>query len=154
MKNEFRRALKPDAEPFDEIRIVCEPRFKDSELSGSEWRTRYYTDFYRNGNLIWRNFGHTSMNAAANLFSHTYCEATENGYGMFAGEGEYCDQEGCARLATVWLEQIEEGCGRCGHRQKPDFSRPYRGFCETHANRGNSRLGDTDKSYVPLEGKP
>lgn len=31
-------ALRPDAQAFDEIRIVTVPRYKQSGLSGDEWR--------------------------------------------------------------------------------------------------------------------
>ena len=46
------RALKPDAQAFDEVRIVTVPRYKRSDLSGDEWRISAEIQFYRNGVLI------------------------------------------------------------------------------------------------------
>ncbi len=151
----FHRTQKPEAQGFDEVRIVCVPYFKESDLSGSEWRTRYYTRFYRNGNLIDENCsGHTSLDHAVHLLSHTYAEALDHGRGYFAGEGNYCDQEGCAKLATVYLEQIKTGCGRCGTVKESEYSRPWRAFCEDHSTRGDSRLDDMDANYVKLDKRP
>lgn len=150
----FRRDLKPQAAGFDKIEISCEPYLKQSGLSGSEWRTRYCTRFYRNGQQVHENFGHTSLNSAVNLLTYTYYEALDNGQGYFAGEGDFCDQEGCAEKATVWLEKTIEGCGRCGGQNVDTFSRPYRGFCEKHSYRGDSRLDDMDERYTRLESKP
>ena len=144
-----RRAIKPDAAAFDEIRIVCVPRYKESELSGSEWRVSYHTEFYRNGNLVFRNDVHTSLDFAVHLLSHTYLNAIDNGFAMYAGEGDFCDQEGCKNKATVKLVQTKEGCGRCGNVKEPEFQTPYRLFCDRHKVRGDSSIDDADCNYQP-----
>lgn len=154
MEKKLTRAQKPAAQAFDEIKIICEPYFKQSGLSGDEWRTRYYTEFYRKGNLIHRNEGHTSLDSAVHLLSHTYLEAIDNGNGFFDGEGNYCDQEGCKEIAIIQLEQTKQGCDRCGEVSEPKFSRLYRTFCEKHSVRGDSRLDDMDINYIKLETKP
>lgn len=151
----YHRALKPEAQGFDEIRIRCENYYKTSGLSGSEWRTRYITEFYRNGHLVETNYsGHTSMDAAVHLLSHTYHTALDSGKGYFAGEGDYCDQDGCRETATVYLEQIKEGCGHCGAVKEPEYSRPWRAFCDKHKVRGDSRLDDMDENYIQMDRKP
>lgn len=148
------RAQKPDAQGFDEIRIRTEPYFKESGLSGDEWRIRVYTEFYRKGNLVHTNNGHTSMDYAVWLLSHSYIEALDNGYGYFAGESDYCDQEGCSNKATITYECKESGCGRCGNVEAPKWSRPYRKFCERHKRRGDSSLDDMDAHYSAIETPP
>lgn len=147
MDKKYRRALKPDAQPFDEIRIVTRPYFKNSGLSGSEWRTRFYTQLYRKGNLVFEDEGYTSLESAVHLLSHTYLSAIDNGKGYFAGEADYCDQEGCSNKANVIYECLREGCGACGNTKEPEFFIPYRQFCHQHCVRGDSRLDDMDEHY-------
>lgn len=151
----FHRTQKPEAQGFDEVRIVCKPYFKTSGLSGDEWRTRYITEFYRNGKIVETNYsGHTSMDSAVHLLNASYYTALDSGKGYFAGEGDVCDQEGCAEPATVHLEQIKTGCGRCGTVKEPEYSRPWRAFCEEHSKRGDSRLDDMDANYAKLDKRP
>lgn len=49
MGDKARRALRPDAQACDEIRIYTVPRYKTSGLSGDEWRISAVTEFYRKG---------------------------------------------------------------------------------------------------------
>ena len=151
MENNLRRALKPDAQAFDEIRIRTIPRFKDSELSGSEWRISAETQFMRNGEVVHETHAR-DVETAIRLLDYHFLEACDHGKGFFAGDGDICDQEGCAKVSTVTLEQISEGCGKCGTVRAPEYSRPYRKFCDMHKHRGDSDLDDMDDSYKPLEG--
>lgn len=147
--NDLRRAQKPDAQAFDEIRITTVPRFKESELSGDEWRISAKTEFMRNGVVV-HETGARNVETAVRLLDYHFLEACDHGKGYFAGEGDICDQEGCANPATVSLEQIVEGCGRCGTTKAPEHSRPFRKFCNRHKERGNSSLDDMDESYKDL----
>jgi hypothetical protein len=79
--------------------------------------------------------------------------ACDNGLGYFAGEGDICDQEGCQNTATVTLEQIKEGCSRCGNVKAPEYSRPVRKFCDRHKRRGDSSLDDMDEHYKEIGGE-
>jgi len=152
MENNLRRALKPDAQAFDEIRIITVPRFKDSEYSGSEWRISARTQFLRNGQVM-HETGARNVETACNLLSFHFLQAIDEGKALFAGEGDFCDQEGCAETATVVLEQIKEGCGQCGHTKTPEHSRPYRKFCKRHSHRGDSSLDDSDDCYKEQQPK-
>ncbi len=149
MENNLRRAQKPDAQGFDEIRIITAPRFKESELSGNEWRISAVTQFMRNGVVIHETSAR-NVETAAHLLSYHLLEAYDHGKGYFAGEGNICDQEGCANPATVTLEQIKEGCGKCGSVKQPEYSRPFRKFCDRHKQRGDSSLDDMDESYKEI----
>lgn len=73
-----RRALKPDAQAFDEIRVYTVPRFKDSKLSGSEWRISATVEIWRKGRLI-HETGFRNVETAAQLMAHTYMNAVDNG---------------------------------------------------------------------------
>ncbi len=147
--NQLRRALKPDAQAFDEIRITTVPRFKDSGLSGSEWRISSLTEFYRKGKLV-HSVGHGNIEYACRLLDHDFIAACEDGKAFFAGENDVCDQEGCSEKATVSLEQIKEGCGQCGNTKTPEYSRPIRKFCDRHKHRGDSSLDDADDCYKEI----
>lgn len=151
--NILRRNQKPDAQAFDEIRIITVPRFKDSELSGSEWRISAQTQFMRNG-VVMHKTGARDVETAIRLLNYHFLEACDHGKGYFAGEGDICDQEGCAEPATVYLEQIKTGCGRCGTVKEPEYSRPWRAFCEEHSKRGDSHLDDMDTNYAKLDKRP
>jgi hypothetical protein len=143
------RAQKPDAQAFDEIRITTVPRFKESGLSGDEWRISALTQFYRKGKMVHQT-AHGNIEYAVRLLDHDFLSACDNGIGYFAGEGDICDQEGCQDAATVTLEQTKEGCSRCGNVKEPEYSRPFRKFCDRHKRRGNSSLDDMDDHYKEI----
>lgn len=149
MDNSLRRALKPDAQAFDEIRITTIPRFKESELSGDEWRISAVTQFLRNGTVM-HETGARNIETAVHLLSYHFLEACDNGKGYFAGESNICDQEGCADPATTTLEIIKEGCGHCGNVKDPEYTRSFRKFCSRHKHRGDSSLDDMDKHYKEI----
>lgn len=154
-ENEVRwqRALKPDAQAFDKIEIITVPRYKESELSGDEWRISTAVVFYRKGVEIHRQSA-GDIPSATKYLAWFHDQALWDGKGFFAGEGDACDQEGCAETATVWLKKIH-AYERDGHKRDIDPGRPeYRGFCERHKCRGDCGLDDADVNYVRLPKKP
>lgn len=150
--NESKRlnyAIKPDAQAFDEIRLVTIPRFKQSELSGDEWRISVNIEFYRNGIKIHETWGGHEMEAACGHLYSKLHETTDNGIGYFAGDGIHCDQEGCSNKATVLYKIKQRYCvggGKCGQK-KESYGDEHRCFCEKHKHRGNSDLEDNDDNY-------
>lgn len=141
-------AIKPDAQAFDEIRIRVVPRFKDSELSGSEWRISAVTEFYRKGQLICSEQCSNMETAAGLCYAH-YVRAVDNGNGYFAGDGIHCDQEGCNEKAAFKYSIKQDYCsgyGNCGQK-KDMYNGALRHFCEKHSHRGDSDLQDNDKNY-------
>ncbi len=148
MFNKPSKALKPDAQAFDEVRIVTVPRYKQSGMSGDEWRISATIQFYRKGKLICEEHS-GDVEHACNFAGWYYSNAVSNGNGHFAGEPGICDQEGCAALATVTLKLKSRYC-REGH--KHDTCRvEYRQFCDQHKTRGNCGLDDADINYEPME---
>lgn len=147
-QREVNFALRPDAQGFDEVRIVTVPRYKTSGLSGDEWRISGAIQLYRKGKLIHerhvRNVEMGCVFAAA-----AYYEAQDDGKAYFAGDGIHCDQEGCNAAAEVRYRLIHNFC-REGHQTDPH--RPtYRHFCERHKKRGDCALEDADVNYVSGE---
>jgi hypothetical protein len=144
----MRRDLKPDAQAFDRIIIDTVPRWKDSEMSGSEWRISASIKFYRKGILVHESFA-SDVQHASYLVGARYIEACDNALGYFAGEGVLCDQEGCSETATIKLKKKFDYC-REGHRSI-EPSNAYRMFCEKHKTRGNCGLDDADINYEEMK---
>lgn len=152
----YRRAAKPDAQPFDEIRLVTLPRFKTSGMSGDEWRISVAVEFYRKGRLVKREGCGSRMDYAVAMLGWYYHRAVDDGHGYYAGERDYCDQEGCSKQAVV------------AYRVKREFSRdnphewskpaggdsllgvPVRLFCDEHRRRGDAGFDDSDDNYEEI----
>lgn len=142
-----RRDLKPDAQAFDKVVIETVPRWKESELSGSEWRISASIKFYRKGVLVHED-GCGNIEYACYLVGAKHIEACDNAKGFFAGERDICDQEGCEEKATVTLWKKANYC-REGHRSEIAFNdqQPYRMFCDKHKTRGDCGMDDSDSNY-------
>lgn len=142
-------AVRPDAQPFDEIRLRIQPRFKESELSGDEWRISVITEYYRKGTMVHETQSGGDIDVAAGLLYGRLIEAQDDGKGYFAGDGIHCDQEGCNNKATVVFKILQRYCvggGKCGQKTK-SYSEQHRCFCDKHKHRGDCDLEDNDKNY-------
>lgn len=138
------RAIRPDAQGFDAVAIETVPRWKDSELSGSEWRISASIKFFRKGILCHEEHVR-NVETACNLLSWFHARALDDGKGYFGGEKGTCDQEGCSQPGITKLYQKKEYC-RSGHAS--ELHRPtYRLFCEKHRRRGDCGLDDSDTNY-------
>ncbi len=139
-----RRDLRPDAQAFDRIEIETVPRWKDSELSGAEWRISSTTKFYRKGKLIHEEYA-GDVAYGAYLVGARHITACDNALGYFGGIDDLCDQEGCAEKAT-WKHTKKFDWCREGHKST-EPSNAYRLFCERHERRGDCGLDDNDSNY-------
>lgn len=153
MTNINNRDIRPDAQGFDEVRLVTVPRYKTSGLSGDEWRISVIAEYYRKGRLITSEFIAHKMETAVNFLGYKYVVASENHPGAyFGGEGDFCDQEGCSKIAT-WTAVKKFDWSRDGHKsEKP--SKSYRLFCDQHKIRGDCGLDDSDSNYEFIEHRP
>lgn len=145
-------ALRPDSQAFDEIRIFTVPRYKTSGLSGDEWRISATVQLIRKEKVI-KETGYGNVEYATRLLSHFLLTTIENGEAYFTGEGDSCDQEGCAHKATVFYQLKKSWCSSCG-TPKDTFSKSFRKFCEIHKRRGDCGLDDADANYILLENDP
>jgi len=149
MSEKYNYAIRPDAQPFDEIRIRIIPRYKESDISGDEWRISVLTEYMRKSKVVHSTTSGSSIEAAAGLLYGRLIEAQDNGKGYFGGDGIHCDQEGCSNKATVLLKIIKQFCvggGNCGQEIKSHIDH-YRCFCEDHKQRGDCDLEDNDENY-------
>lgn len=140
-------ALRPDAQGFDEVRIVTVPRYKESELSGDEWRISALIQFWRKGKVVCEVGSCRDIEAAVTMLGGEYLRSLD-GYAYYAGDAVHCDQEGCANAAAVRYQLKANYC-RSGHKTEP--SRPeFRHFCERHKTRGDCGLEDADANYIEV----
>jgi hypothetical protein len=146
------RALKPDAQAFDEVRIFTVPRYKTSGLSGDEWRISATIQLLRKGKVVAER-GAGTVESAAQFLPAFILQSIDDGLGYFAGEGDVCDQEGCSNPATVTYKLKKHYCKE-GHESEIVFGAQIRRFCQKHSKRGDCGLDDADRNYELLEGTP
>jgi len=139
------RAMKVGAQGFDEVRILTVPRWKESELSGDEWRYHAEIQFFRKGILVHSAGTRNIENACAQIGWH-HADGLDSGKGYFAGEGDFCDQEGCSEKATVALK-LKRGFTRDGLERRLSEGGEYRCFCDRHKHRGDCSMEDSDGNY-------
>jgi len=141
-------SIRPDAQAFDEIKIVTVPRYKTSGLSGNEWRISARVDFMRNG-AVKHSTTCRDVETAASFLSYYLAIAGEEGYAYFASEEKFCDQEGCHETGQFVFRVKEKVCvgwGNCGSKLET-YSDRFRQFCENHKERGDSDMEDNDDNY-------
>jgi len=144
-----RRAEKPDAQGFDEVRIITVPRYKSSGLSGDEWRISGVCQLFRKGKVI-HEFGMANVENCAKALPAEIMKAHDEGKFYFAGEYNICDQEGCSDKATVIYRLKKKFCNESYIHPAIEYKReesPIRMFCERHSKRGDCGLEDSDDNY-------
>lgn len=151
--NKQNRALKPDAQGCDEVRITTVPRYKTSGLSGNEWRISSKVEFFRKGKVIHEAYNGDIEGAVKMLYAH-FAQAHDEGKMYFAGEGDFCDQEGCKEKATIVYRLKKKFCcggGKCGQEVRM-YGDEIRMFCARHSTRGDCGIEDADDNYEIIEG--
>ncbi|TXH45596.1 MAG: hypothetical protein E6Q97_31090 [Desulfurellales bacterium] len=150
-----RRANRPNSQLVDEIRIVTVPRWKESEMSGDEWRISARIDFYRKGQVVGSK-GARDVATAARFVDWFMVSEAENGkIDVPDTLGNFCDQEGCCKPWTVRY-RLKERYGRDGKVIPPskwmEGVIEYRAFCDEHKDRGDCGLDDADRNYEQMDG--
>lgn len=147
------RAERPDSQFVDEIRIVTVPRWKESEMSGDEWRISARIDFYRKGVVVGSK-GARNIETAARFADWFLVSGRENGEIDVPNTlGDCCDQEGCCKPWTTRLK-LKQRYGNDGRVIDQKWMKDvvqYRAFCDEHKERGDCGLDDADTNYEPME---
>ena len=140
---------------FDEITLRTVPRFKESELSGDEWRTSVEIQFKKKGVLIYEGSGGTTMTDAALRLSQHFDAANKSLIEKHKELERFCAQSGCAKKATNSYLIKKKRCGTCGGNfGDGELDMRYvRDFCAEHSNRGDCDLEDCDFNYKLVEKK-
>lgn len=144
-----RRAHRPNHQAFDEVRITTSPRYKESHLSGDEWRISARIQYLLKGRLVhersWRN-----ADTALRYGDYGVVEMFEiSMQAKLPDVSDLCDQEGCAEKAK-WRMHLKKRYRNDGSSYDP-LSPEYRCFCEKHKRRGDCGLDDADNNYHTIE---
>lgn len=140
------RAMRPNHQAFDEVRITTHPRYKESEYSGDEWRISGVIRFYNKGHLLGQS---SYRNAETALRWGDWSAVSLFESGQVDTNIEFiddrCDQEGCSSRWTHLfdLKKRFRDDGSVKEMPWPE----YRCFCDKHSRRGNCGLDDADNNY-------
>lgn len=145
------KAHKAD-ETYDEVRLRQVERWKESEMSGDEWRFSWTIELIRKGKVIAQSGAHRLSDAIARLawFRLTAGESDEYDSTWHNRERveKICMQPGCCEVATVTLRLKDEYSAQGEGPLPPSpLGQPLRRFCKRHSGRGNCGMEDADSNY-------
>lgn len=140
----------PHDERFDTVTVECEPRWKESGLSGDEYRFSYIVRFFRKGELIIQR-SYSRLEWALEAMRPGY-PADEKSFDHEAWDRtkDKCDQPSCAKEASVFYERLKPYTKQGQELVKRADFLEYRQFCEDHTTRGDCALDDADHNYRPI----
>lgn len=147
-----------DDEFYDEVRLRVVERWKESELSGDEWRFSYVVEFCRKGQvLIQRGFSRLEW-ALAHVPSIPLNDlsygADEEHQDVARELTKYtlCFQPGCTNDATREFRLLKLFTPRSGVEMPASDYYDHRvRYCDRHAeNRGDCGLMDSDSNLVEV----
>lgn len=153
MQQRFMHVDHPDDERFDRVTIDIQPRWKESELSGDEWRFGYILQFWRKGEIIiTKSYG--SLEWALDFASTaTISDNVGEAFDREAWDRtkDKCDQPGCDIVATVFFERLKPFTKQGQELVKDPGVTEFRQFCDIHTHRGDCSMDDADHNYSPID---
>ena len=143
-----------DDEWADEVRIITVPRYKQSEMSGDEWRTSAVVRVLRKNIVMRERSFHSIRDALLYLgsvvgFAPADYDADEPGTHSDLTDG-LCMQPGCPNEATVEMVKVKQACDY-GHVTPHPYREAHVRWCERHTERGDSSLDDSDDNYEVID---
>lgn len=147
--------LVDDDEWIDDVHLRIVPRFKESELSGDEWRVSAAVDFSRKGRVVKTETYGDLRSALANIAHYASSNMYPGSLNIMGNitttlVEDFCMQPGCAEPWTVEYNMTTQGCSHCGEVQDVKFTEQHRRFCDRHRRRGDSSLDDSERNYIPV----
>lgn len=142
----------PEDERYDAIDIRCVERWKESELSGDEWRFSYVAYVKRKGEIIFE-IGASTLDWLLKGLSWRMVVDPENDnfdYDAWDRVANRCDQPGCPRVATIFFQRLKRYTKRGEALLQDDDRKEYRKFCNNHKYRGDCGLDDADHNYKEI----
>ena len=148
----------PEYQMCDEVRIRLVERWKESELSGDEWRFSYLVEFLHKGVALGTKTFGDRMEWALLGAGAAYLGICDNGVPneLFELEKHVCAQPGCQNEAThvYRVKALYDNRGN-----KEELPREYDAlgvehvirFCGRHKHRGDCDLQDCDSNYELLQ---
>ena len=141
----------PDDERFDSVTIDCIERWKESELSGDEYRFSYRVRFWRKEIVIIERSFSTLEYAIKYLPSMpSSTEDSAVNHDGWNATKRLCDQPGCALEASVFYKRKKHFTPR-GEELVMGSIATYRQFCVEHKHRGDCSRDDSDHNYEAIE---
>ena len=144
----------PEDERYDEINIRVVERWKESELSGDEWRFSWTAEFKRKGEIIFRLNANKLDWLMSRLGWGKVTAGEDNQFDVNAWNRtkDKCDQPGCLEVATIFYKRLKRYTAQ-GEELAPSSyydGKEYRQFCDRHKHRGDCDLDDTDINYEAI----
>ena len=152
LKPTERKTWHSERQIFDEVRIKTMPRWKESHLSGDEWRISAYVEFLYKGQVIWEQSFRDCETAVHLMYGWFVQQSESKGLSNQDIKKDLCDQEGCSEKAIIKAYIKKKYCiggGNCGSEVKM-FDREYLQFCDRHSYRGDCDLQDADDNYEKI----
>lgn len=150
--SDWRFIPHPDAERFDAVTLETVERWKESELSGDEWRFSYIATFWSHGqkraSISAASIADLLVRAAS---EYSRVKIAEPPGGYYGDLENLCCQPGCGAPWVVLLHPVKAYTVRGEALVRPYGEKDVRGFCDRHRHRGDCALDDTDPNYVVVE---
>lgn len=148
----------PDFELVDEVKVRTQERWKESELSGSEWRFSYIADFLHKGHVLKTSGLGGRMEWAMLGLGGAYLSVSDNGVpnSVFDLEKTVCAQPGCRNPASVFYRVKKFYNNNGDSKEFVPYTLggadaiPVIRFCQKHRHRGDCGLQDADANYEEL----
>jgi hypothetical protein len=144
---------------FDRIEVRQLDRWKESELSGDEYRYSIHLEFWQKGRLVHESRWCDIESVMLNL-GHQHEEARKKTCSEEhrAWRETLCDHPGCAEEWTVLFTKVADWLSPMSLKTENTMVEHTRAFCDRHKHRGDCGLDDADANYVVREkrslGKP
>ena len=143
-----------DWEAFDRITLELVPRYKESELSGDEWRTSVSVTYWFKGHVVHEE-RYTDMQAAIMCLGKDWLRAQEPiPDEVIELEKQYCDQPSCCEAPTQHF-RLKKVFSLQGEELSGELLKYKRKFCQRHSRRGDCSREDSDSNMellAPEEG--
>jgi hypothetical protein len=142
----------PDDERYDEIHIFISERWKESELSGDEWRFTYVAQIKRKGEVVIQVTTSRLEWILKAMPWKIITAGEEDKFDRDAWERtkSLCDQPGCAEKPVVYYRRKTPYTYSGDELVVPSYRKDtveYRQFCDRHKHRGDCGLDDADHNY-------
>ncbi len=139
--------LHPDDEGIDRIEIQMVPRFKESGLSGSEWRVSAFIRLFRKGEMVYEE-QHGALENAVAFLPHLLNSLSDHLAKPLWGETKKCYQVSCSEEGKH-KRYLKTQYSKQGEGPLPEsFFNKFRRFCDKHLHRGDGDLEDADTNYT------
>lgn len=138
----------PEDEGVDDVRLELVPRWKESELSGDEWRYSVVVRFFRKGVEVKVDSFGSFQDAILGLGAMWQTRHEGSPVALWGLTAQSCAQFGCDREAVEVFGLKEQFSDR-GEGPLPDATPAYRAFCLRHRTRGDCDREDCDTNHIP-----